>query len=254
MKRAASFYRTAVGKKAVMAVTGIVFWGYVLLHMLGNLKILTGGEALNHYAEWLREMAAPAVPHSGVLWLVRIVLLTALVLHVHATYTLTLMNRRARPVGYRRRHVVQAGWAERTMRWSGVAILLFVIYHILHLTTGTAHQDFVAGDVFHNMTAAFSKRYFGRVANATRLIANLAPAQIAIRFGCTGVNYTPTSACASGGHAVGEAYRQVRFGYQEGMTKQPGDFRDEALQVRRGHIDREADHRHDDEDEEREDQ
>ena len=155
MKRAASFYRTAVGKKAVMAVTGIVFWGYVLLHMLGNLKILTGGEALNHYAEWLREMAAPAVPHSGVLWLVRIVLLTALVLHVHATYTLTLMNRRARPVGYRRRHVVQAGWAERTMRWSGVAILLFVIYHILHLTTGTAHQDFVAGDVFHNMTAAF---------------------------------------------------------------------------------------------------
>lgn len=159
------FYRSSVGKKVVMAVTGIVLWGFVLLHMTGNLKYFYGpgdpeapdpNAAINVYGEWLREIGSPLLPHSGALWVTRIALLVALALHVHAAYALTVMNRRARPVGYERRRAVQIGWAERTMRWSGVALLLFVIYHVLHFTTGQAHHDFVAGDVYHNMASAFS--------------------------------------------------------------------------------------------------
>lgn len=157
MTRLLSFYGSAIGKKAVMAVTGLIFWGFVLSHMLGNLKIFTGAEGFNHYAEWLREMAAPAFPHSGLLWVLRTVLLVALVLHVHSTITLTAMNRRARPVGYTKRSTVQAGFSSRTMRWTGVTLLLFIVYHILHMTTGTLHSDFVHGDVFHNVLVAFGK-------------------------------------------------------------------------------------------------
>lgn len=159
------FYRSSLGKKVVMAVTGIMLWGFVLVHMTGNLKYFYGpgdpeapdpNAAINVYGEWLREVGSPFLPHSGTLWLLRLALLAALALHVHAAYALTVMSRRARPVGYERRRAVQIGWAERTMRWSGVALLLFVVYHILHFTTGQAHHDFVAGDVYHNMASAFS--------------------------------------------------------------------------------------------------
>jgi succinate dehydrogenase / fumarate reductase cytochrome b subunit len=156
------FYRSSLGKKAVMAVTGIVLWGFVLAHMTGNLKYFYGAgtpdanAAINVYGEWLRDVGYPLVPHSGVLWTLRIGLLLAVGLHVHAATALTLMNRRARPVGYERRKAVQIGWAERTMRWSGVALLVFIVYHILHFTTGQAHHDFRAGDVYHNLDSAFS--------------------------------------------------------------------------------------------------
>lgn len=164
------FYRSSLGKKAVMAVTGIALWGFVLGHMTGNLKYFAGpagegvaalesgvpGSAINVYGEWLRGVGYPLMPHSATLWLIRIGLLVAVVLHVHAAYALTVMNRRARPVGYERRKAVQIGWAERTMRWSGVALLVFIVYHILHFTTGQAHHDFVAGDVYHNLYSAFS--------------------------------------------------------------------------------------------------
>lgn len=156
------FYRSSLGKKAVMAVTGVVMWGFVLLHMTGNLKYFSGGAtpdanaAINVYGEWLREVGYPLLPHSGALWLIRIALLVALALHVHAAYALTMMSRRARPQDYERRRKVQIGWAERSIRWSGVAILLFVVYHILHFTTGQAHHDFRAGDVYHNLESAFS--------------------------------------------------------------------------------------------------
>lgn len=159
-----SFYKSALGKKAVMAITGIVFWGFVLGHMLGNLKVFAGQAAFNEYAGWLRDLAYPAVPHEGVLWIVRIVLLVALALHVHAAVTLTRMNRKARPKGYARRSVQQADWAVRTMRWSGVALFAFIIYHILHFTTGQAHHDFQAPletaegaqhFAYQNLTSAF---------------------------------------------------------------------------------------------------
>ena len=148
-------YRTAVGKKALMAVSGIVLLVFVLLHMIGNLKYFQGAEALNHYAHWLREMGAPALPHSGALCIVRVILLVAISIHVLATIQLTVRNWRARPIGYHRLTPQESTPASRTMRWTGVAILLFIVYHLLHLTWGTAHSDFVAGDVHHNLVAGF---------------------------------------------------------------------------------------------------
>lgn len=151
-----SFYRTALGKKAVMALTGLAFWGFVLGHMAGNLKFFLGAEAINHYAEWLREVGQPLLPRTGLLWIARLGLIASLALHVHAALALTAMNRRARPEDYALRDVQQASWAARTMRWTGFALLAFVVYHLMHFTWGNAHPDFVAGDVHHNLTAAFS--------------------------------------------------------------------------------------------------
>ena len=151
----ADYYRRAVGQKAVMAWTGIVLFLYVLAHMLGNLKIYQGREALNHYAEWLRETGSPAIPHGGMLWGVRIVLLVAVVLHIVAAVQLTLQNRRARPQRYLRWQPQRSTYASRTMRFSGVLIALFVVYHLLHFTWGTAHTDFRPGDVYHNVVAGF---------------------------------------------------------------------------------------------------
>jgi succinate dehydrogenase cytochrome b subunit len=151
-----SFYRSALGKKAVMALTGLVFWGFVLGHMAGNLKLFLGAEAINHYAEWLREVGEPLLPRTGLLWVARIVLIASLILHVHAAVALTAINRKARPQGYSRHEMQNANFAARTMRWSGFALLAFVIYHLMHMTWGNAHPDFVRGDVHHNLVVAFS--------------------------------------------------------------------------------------------------
>lgn len=150
------FYRAALGKKVVMAATGLVLWSFVVGHMAGNLKIFFGADSFNHYAEWLREVGQPLLPRSGLLWLARIGLLVSAALHVHAAWALTVINRRARPQGYDRRRDQHASFAARTMRWTGVALLLFVVYHLLHFTWGTAHPDFIAGDAYHNVTVAFA--------------------------------------------------------------------------------------------------
>ncbi|MHC4816153.1 MAG: succinate dehydrogenase/fumarate reductase transmembrane subunit, partial [Planctomycetota bacterium] len=98
-----SFYRTAVGKKTVMAVTGIMLFGFVLGHMLGNLKLYLGAEELNHYAEWLREVGSPLLPAGGLLWIARLVLLAAVAVHITAATQLTLLSWRARPESYKER-------------------------------------------------------------------------------------------------------------------------------------------------------
>ncbi|HEY0591636.1 MAG TPA: succinate dehydrogenase cytochrome b subunit [Thermoanaerobaculia bacterium] len=152
-----NFYRSAVGKKYVMAISGIVLFGWILAHMVGNLKFFLGPEALNHYGEWLRTMGAPVLPREVGLWISRITLLVLIWLHVQAATQLTLMNWKARPVGYETKKFVEADYASRTMRWGGVIIALYVVYHILHLTTGDAHNDFVPGDIYHNVVAAFSQ-------------------------------------------------------------------------------------------------
>jgi len=151
-----SFYRSAVGKKATMAVTGIVFWGFVVGHMAGNLKLFSGAAAINEYGHYLRQIGYPLVPHHLLLWTARVVLIAALALHVHAAWALTVTSRRARPQGYAVRRPQEVDWAARSMRWTGVALLVFVVYHLLHFTTGQAHADFVAGDVYHNLTVAFA--------------------------------------------------------------------------------------------------
>lgn len=157
----ASFYRSAVGKKAVMAVTGIVLFGFVVAHVVGNLKAFAGPAAFDEYAAFLRDVGHPAVPHQGVLWLLRLTLLAAVVLHVHAATSLVLMARRARPRDYARYDPVQLDYAARTMRWGGVIILLYVIYHLLHLTTGTLHPDFLPPEggshhAYHNLVVGLS--------------------------------------------------------------------------------------------------
>lgn len=165
-----NFYRSAIGKKAVMAVTGIILFGFVLVHMIGNLKLYLGPEHLNEYGRWLRVVGAPAFPEKTLLWIARIVLLLAAAFHIHAATSLTLMNRAARPVGYRGRDYVAASYAARTMRWGGVIILLFIIYHLLHLTLGTVHPDFIEGDPYHNLVTGFSVWWV----SAFYIIANLA--------------------------------------------------------------------------------
>lgn len=153
-----SFYRSDLGKKAVMAGTGVLLFGFVLGHMVGNLKLYLGAESLNHYAEWLREVGAPLLPPGGLLWIFRLALLAAVGLHILSATQLTLKNLRARPTDYRERNVLEATYAARTMRWGGVIIALFVFYHLAHLTWGWgwAHPDFVPGDVYHNVVAGFS--------------------------------------------------------------------------------------------------
>lgn len=165
-----NFYRSAIGKKAVMAISGVILFGWIFAHMAGNLKLFFGSEALNHYAEWLRDLGAPIFPHESVLWITRVLLLAAVIFHIHAAYALTMMNRNARPVGYADRDYVKGTYAARTMRWGGVIILLFVIYHLLHLTTGDAHHDFIPGDVFHNVVTGFQIWWV----SAIYIIANLA--------------------------------------------------------------------------------
>jgi succinate dehydrogenase / fumarate reductase, cytochrome b subunit len=165
------FYRSNVGKKAVMAVTGIVLLAYVLLHMIGNLKLYQGAEELNAYAEWLRTIGYPGLPEEGALWLMRGLLLVSFVLHIHAATVLTLTNRKARPIGYKsRRDFAVASYAARTMRWTGIIVLLFVVYHLLHLTTGDAHHDFVEHDVYHNVVEGFQRWEV----SAFYIVANLA--------------------------------------------------------------------------------
>jgi succinate dehydrogenase / fumarate reductase cytochrome b subunit len=150
-------YRSAVGKKFVMAASGIALFGFVLVHMLGNLKLYQGAEKLNAYAEWLREIGSPVLPHSGMLWIARLVLLAAVGIHMLAATQLTLMSWRARPEDYRERRIIQATYASRTMRWGGVIIFLYVFYHLAHLTWGWnwAHPQFVPGDVYHNVVSGF---------------------------------------------------------------------------------------------------
>ena len=149
-------YRSPMAKKAVMAVTGLMLFGFVLVHMLGNLKLYLGPEKLNEYAHGLREIGEPFFGYGEFLWVARAGLLLAVGLHILSAWQLTQINRRARPAGYQKETYEKSTYASRTMRWGGVIILLFVIFHLLHLTTGDAHSDFKVGEVYHNVVSGFS--------------------------------------------------------------------------------------------------
>jgi len=151
-------YQTAVGKKWVMALTGIVLLGYVLVHMIGNTKMFYGPEAYNHYGEWLRDLGEPLFARTQLLWILRIGLTAAFVLHIHAAYSLTVTNRRARPVGYQGdRDYIAANFASRTMRWTGIIVALFLVFHLADLTWGTTNPDYVRGDPYNNIVASFER-------------------------------------------------------------------------------------------------
>jgi len=147
--RAARFWDSANGKKAVMAVTGAMMFGFVLLHMAGNLQIFEGPDQFNKYAQLLRTL-----PEA--LWAARLVLLAAVMAHTVAAIQLALRNRRARPVAYSKKEAIAATYASRTMYWTGPIVLAFIIYHLLHFTFGvTGVPDFIEGDVYHNVVNGF---------------------------------------------------------------------------------------------------
>lgn len=128
--------RSTIALKLLMAITGLVFLGYVLLHMYGNLKAFAGHDAFNEYAHHLRTIGEPLLPYGGVLWLVRVVLLVSLVLHVYAAVKLWARASGARSVRYQVKKNVGSSLSSRTMRWGGLAILLFVVWHLIHFTIG----------------------------------------------------------------------------------------------------------------------
>jgi succinate dehydrogenase / fumarate reductase cytochrome b subunit len=145
-------------KKAVMAVSGIVMVLYLIAHMIGNLKVFTGAESFNHYSEWIRTIGTPAVPEQTTLWIIRIVLLVAVIAHIRAAVSLWRQAKRARPEAYVTKKAVAQSYASRTMRWGGVIVLLFIIWHILDLTTGTVNPD---GDAspYDRLVASFSNPF-----------------------------------------------------------------------------------------------
>jgi succinate dehydrogenase / fumarate reductase cytochrome b subunit len=158
----AALWGTMVGKKVVMAVTGIVLVGFVVSHMVGNLKIFLGAEAIDHYAVFLREVGEPLLPYEALLWGARLVLLVSVLLHILAAVQLTRMNWAARPERYAAKRSVATSYAALTMRYSGVILALFIVYNILHLTLGVvgfppATYEHLA--VYKNVVAAFSVWY-----------------------------------------------------------------------------------------------
>jgi len=144
------FWHTTVGKKAIMAITGVILFGFVIGHLLGNLQIFLPPEHINHYAATLRSLPA-------LLWGARITLLISVGLHIWSSWQLWLLQREARPVGYVKKTNLNSTYASRTMMWSGPIILAFVIFHLLHLTFGTIHPGgpFDVHDVYNNVVTGF---------------------------------------------------------------------------------------------------
>ncbi len=148
-----TFLGSSVGKKIVMAVTGIVLSLFVLGHMVGNLQAFlpNGPEALDHYGAFLKGML-----HGAGIWFVRGGLLLAVVLHAWAYLTLTTKSWAARPKGYAVTDYEEATFASRSMRWTGPILAAFIVYHLLHMTTGTVHPNFVEGKVYQNLVTGLA--------------------------------------------------------------------------------------------------
>lgn len=165
------FYRSAVGKKWVMALTGIMLMGFVFAHAFGNLKVYFGAESFNHYGEFLRELLVPLLPRTWALWLLRFGLIAAFGLHIHSAYSLTRMNQRANAGGYQQKRDWQAATAaSRSMRMTGIVVGLFLVWHLADLTWGTVNPDFVRGDAYRNFVATFERP----AVSAIYIVANLA--------------------------------------------------------------------------------
>ncbi|MET9731012.1 succinate dehydrogenase [Streptomyces sp. NPDC006458] len=167
---ARTIWDSSVGKKTVMAVSGVIMLLYLVVHAFGNLKIFFGPGDFNHYAHWLRTLGEPFVHYGWTLWLIRVVLIVAVVAHAVSAYQLSRRDIRARPSRYahsRRR----ASYATRTMRWGGIILALFIVWHILDLTTGHVHTGgFQEGHPYENVVDTFSTWY----GNVIYIVAMLA--------------------------------------------------------------------------------
>ncbi|WP_188272628.1 succinate dehydrogenase [Streptomyces sp. CBMA152] len=150
---------STVGKKTVMAVSGLIMLSYLAVHMFGNLKIFFGAGDFNGYAHWLRTIGEPFLHHEWALWIIRVVLVAAVVAHAVSAYQLSRRDIKARPSKYVHKRP-RATYATRTMRWGGIILGLFVVWHILDLTTGTVHSGgFQSGHPYQNVVDTFSTWY-----------------------------------------------------------------------------------------------
>jgi succinate dehydrogenase / fumarate reductase cytochrome b subunit len=157
--RLLALWSSVIGKKVVMAVTGAVLILFVIAHMLGNLKIFSGPEEINAYSRFLREVGWPELGYGQLLWIVRSVLFVCVVLHITAAVQLTRLNWQARPVGYDSRKNVETTWGAMTMRWGGLLLAIFIVFHLFHFTGGVV--GFQPGQfehlmVYQNVVAGFS--------------------------------------------------------------------------------------------------
>ncbi len=178
-------YQSAIGKKYAMAVTGLFLTTFVLGHMVGNLKMYLGafsateaektiefhGYHINEYGEFLRSLGEPLLPRTVLLWIIRSLLAAAFLIHMHAAYSLTMMNRKARTVKYASKSDYQAAnFASRSMRWTGTIVILYLIWHILDLTWGVGNSSWKRGYVYQNVDSSLSRWPIAIV----YIIANLA--------------------------------------------------------------------------------
>ena len=150
------FFRSTIGKKVVMALTGIIGIGFILLHVSLNLLVYGGPATVNNADRFLKST-------GGWLWLARAILLGAVVLHIVTAYQLSRISLASRPVNYQQWEPVGSNWASRTMRWTGLLLALFIALHVLHLATGTLHPHFVQDDVYHNVVIAFRVWYVSAI-------------------------------------------------------------------------------------------
>lgn len=153
--------RSTVAMKAMMAVSGLIMIGYLLAHMYGNLKVFAGQEAFDDYAHHLRTMGEPILPYSGALWVIRIVLLVAIVAHVYSAATLWKRDRKARGgtaryASSKGKKGMQRSYASFTMRWGGIVVILFVVYHLLHLTWNVVHPGGASTSPYERLVNGFS--------------------------------------------------------------------------------------------------
>ncbi|MCB0332687.1 MAG: succinate dehydrogenase cytochrome b subunit [Bdellovibrionales bacterium] len=160
MNVSCEFYRSSVGKKVVVALTGAVLFLFVVGHMLGNLKTFMGMDAsgihhLDMYAHFLRSFAEEAMGHGNFLWLTRFVLLGCLLVHIVTVAQLQARSSEARPVKYKKQSLRASSVAARTMWYGGILVFLFIVLHLGHLTLGTLHSDFIEGRVYRNVYIAF---------------------------------------------------------------------------------------------------
>jgi len=153
MNTVLAFWRSTIGKKVVMGATGLIGLGFVIGHMAGNLQTFAGAEKLDAYGALLHG------PLHEVVLLARVVLISAVILHVVAAYQLTMLSRAARPVDYAMRKPQVSTLASRTLRWGGVLLLVFIVFHILHFTIGSVHPDYVEGRIYRNLQTGFAVKW-----------------------------------------------------------------------------------------------
>jgi succinate dehydrogenase / fumarate reductase, cytochrome b subunit len=150
-----TLHNTSIGKKVIMAITGLIWVGFVFFHMYGNTKAFGGAEYFNHYAEGLRQVGAPIFGRLHLLTVARSVLTISVLAHIWAAYTLAQQARKARPQEYMVKKTVQATRASMTIRYGAIAIVLFLVYHLAHFTWGWVHPEFIPGDPYHNLVTGF---------------------------------------------------------------------------------------------------